>query len=135
MFLKKWHLTLISIQKGQRKYLEENGFQHRQYSGYLSVKQIYEIEAYEIVSHMYHKFPWLYNCVQRMDLTEVGDSFDLHQVISENRNVEEERQSGFNQIGKDLNEVKEECGQSIGGINSQKRDQEQEQGNDHSERF
>lgn len=64
-----------------KEYLEAHGFEHRQYSGYRTVEPMDQLEALRIVKETYQSFPWLCNCVQRMDLTTIEKLFDLHEVI------------------------------------------------------
>lgn len=60
-----------------RKLMKQNGFIHRQGSGYISSDQqsIHQI-AYLIVK-MQKQLPWTKYCVKVMDVTDIGDKFDF----------------------------------------------------------
>lgn len=60
-----------------REFLEGYGFEHRQGSGYTSEKGMSRAKVSEIVEEMVDKFPWFADCVEKIDVTFVGKTFDL----------------------------------------------------------
>ena len=53
------------------------GFERRQYSGYVSVASITKKEAQDVAEAISLKLPWLSQCVQRFDITDIGNQYDL----------------------------------------------------------
>ena len=60
-----------------RNYLENNGFLHRQGSGYISKKGISDLDVIYIVEKMMKTDPALKKCFKRLDLTKIGITHDL----------------------------------------------------------
>ena len=60
------------------RYMERNGFIHRQWSGYVSKKTMSKSDLFQFTTNLYNHFPWLIHCVNKMDATVVlKTSFDL----------------------------------------------------------
>lgn len=67
------------------KYMERNGFIHRQWSGYVSKKTMTQGDLFNFTINLYNHFPWLIHCVNKMDATIVlHRSYDL-QVFMQQR--------------------------------------------------
>lgn len=65
-------------------FLKKNDFSHRQGSVYVSKKKISRAEAHSVIEQMAVKMPWLYKCVNKMDLTIVNEvEQDLIGVITD----------------------------------------------------
>ena len=60
-----------------RKFLESNGFAHSQYSGYMSLRPISDLEVYRTYDMMKEALPWLEPCAQKIHVLVVADEFDL----------------------------------------------------------
>ena len=60
-----------------RKFLESNGFAHSQYSGYMSLRQMSDLEVYRTYDMMKEALPWLEPCAQKIHVLVVADEFDL----------------------------------------------------------
>lgn len=60
-----------------RRFMEKNGFSHRQKSGYISDMPLGDTEVSIIIGKLWAKCPWLEKCATTVDLTNVGDTFDL----------------------------------------------------------
>ncbi|MGB4984296.1 MAG: VapD family protein [Erysipelotrichaceae bacterium] len=60
-----------------RKFMERNGFEHRQYSGYVSMKSVRFGIVENVLADAYQQFPWLVNCVDVLDVTSVGKNYDF----------------------------------------------------------
>lgn len=60
-----------------RKYMEQNGFEHTQYSGYESLEAMSYEEAYIVLDGLKYQFPWFSKCAQIATLTEIGERHDV----------------------------------------------------------
>lgn len=58
-------------------FMRKNGFSHRQGSGYRSERQMSDVEVLNIVEKLHTEFPWFANCVNKFDVTDVGEVYDL----------------------------------------------------------
>lgn len=58
-------------------FLKSNGFKHRQWSGYISKEPMSNTEITGIVRKLNKSLPWLKQCVQKFDVTNIGETFDL----------------------------------------------------------
>lgn len=88
-----------------RKFLESNGFAHSQHSGYMSLRQMSDLEVYRTYDMMKEALPWLEPCAQKIHVLVVADEFDLLGFShEENEDIESPaRKSGSSQ-GKLLRE-------------------------------
>lgn len=64
-----------------KKFMLENGFEHRQYSGYTSKEPIDERRVARIVTKLAKKFTWFGECVKEFDITEIGEQYSLKDTI------------------------------------------------------
>lgn len=60
-----------------KKFLESNGFAHSQYSGYMSLRPMSDLEVYWTYDMMKEALPWLEPCAQKIHVLVVADEFDL----------------------------------------------------------
>ena len=60
-----------------RKFLESNGFAHSQYSGYMSLRPMSDLEVYRTYDMMKEALPWLEPCAQKIHVLVVADELDL----------------------------------------------------------
>lgn len=60
-----------------RKFLESNGFAHSQYSGYMSLRPMSDLDVYRTYDMMKEALPWLEPCAQKIHVLVVADEFDL----------------------------------------------------------
>lgn len=67
--------------KDIRTFLENNGFSHRQGSGYISDKRMNSSDITEIVIKLAMTYPWLKNCVKQFDVTDVKKELSLLDTI------------------------------------------------------
>lgn len=65
-----------------RSFMEKNGFEHAQYSGYESVKPMTYIIAYNIIQQLSNTYPWFRECAQAASLTEIGKQHDVLQALA-----------------------------------------------------
>lgn len=59
------------------RFLKSNGFNHRQWSGYISMKPMSNTEITGIVRNLNKTLPWLKQCIRKFDVTNIGETFDL----------------------------------------------------------
>lgn len=71
--------------------MEKNGFEHRQYSGYISKEPISEFSAIKLTEKLNKKFKWLKDCIQKYDVTEIGETYDLKYVFDDAKKQEKEK--------------------------------------------
>lgn len=60
-----------------RKFMTQNGFVHRQGSGYISSDQLDDTEITRLIIQMAKTMPWLRYCGNTMDLTDIGERQDI----------------------------------------------------------
>ena len=65
------------------KFLKSNGFTHRQWSGYISNREMSDVKISMIVHDLNNTFPWLKKCVRKFDVTNIGESFDLTYIFKQ----------------------------------------------------
>ena len=70
--------------------MEDNGFEHRQYSGYVSREPISEFSAISVTEKLNQKFKWLKDCIQKYDVTEIGATYDLKYIFDDAKKQEKE---------------------------------------------
>lgn len=58
-------------------YFIQNGFEHRQGSGYCSKKELTNKETLDIIDSMFNKMPWLDECSKKIDVTNIGEIYDI----------------------------------------------------------
>lgn len=73
--------------KDIKKFLENNGFKHRQFSGYISQTALSDTQIIKIVKSLQSKFLWFSKCARRFDVTDVGKEYDMMKYISNCNNV------------------------------------------------
>lgn len=54
-----------------------HGFLHRQKSGYVSENAMSDLQFFEFINEVFNKFPWLAQCADTIDVTNVGKTYDL----------------------------------------------------------
>jgi virulence-associated protein VapD len=81
-------LRQVFGEKGRRKayaqiksFLLKNGFEHKQWSGYASLKPMSYAEVYDVVFKMIDQCPWLPECVNQFDATNVMAETDMLEAI------------------------------------------------------
>ena len=72
-------------------FMEDNGFEHRQYSGYVSTNYISNAAITLVTNQLNKKFKWLKDCVQKYDVTEIGETYDLKYIFDEAKKQEQEK--------------------------------------------
>lgn len=64
-----------------RRFFMQHGFTHRQGSGYLSGKKLSTADIYDLMDDLTQKFAWLALCVNKIDVTNVGQQHDLTDLV------------------------------------------------------
>lgn len=64
-----------------KKFLIQNGFEHRQWSGYKSIEPLSDYYIIHLTSKIKKTFPWLSKCVNRFDVTDIGKQYDMAKII------------------------------------------------------
>lgn len=81
--LKKYYPSK-SYKKGWldiRKFLVQNNFTHRQYSGYVSNSHISMTDTIQLIRNMSKYLYWLKYCVKEFDVTIVSDEYSMKKYI------------------------------------------------------
>lgn len=73
-----------------KSFLTKNGFEHRQWSGYASLKPMSYAETYDIVGELVERCRWMVDCVNRFDATNIMSETDMMDAI---RNHERDKQA------------------------------------------
>jgi len=65
------------------KFMRENGFIHRQYSGYESVEPITQIKVNKLIKKMIKALPWLTKngVIQQIYVTDIGETYSLKHLF------------------------------------------------------
>jgi virulence-associated protein VapD len=64
-----------------KSFLAKNGFAHKQWSGYISLRPMSYGDVYDIVFKMIDQCPWLPACVNQFDATNVMSETDMMDAI------------------------------------------------------
>ena len=64
-----------------KSFLTKEGFAHRQWSGYVSLKPKTNAEMYDIIDRLAQQCRWLDKCVNKFDVTNVGAESDMRDEI------------------------------------------------------
>jgi virulence-associated protein VapD len=65
------------------RFFESHGFEHRQFSGYVSLDRLNYAETYVIIETLLEKHPWIGTCVKRFDVTDFMAESDAMEFIQE----------------------------------------------------
>ena len=71
--------------KDIKQFFLKNGFEHRQWSGYVSKDKISNTDVWIISARIRITFPWLSHCVKKFDVTDVGRQYDLTHLFTSNK--------------------------------------------------
>ncbi len=80
--------------KDIERFMKNNGFIHRQWSGYCSKRPMTNFDLLLLFDQMYENMPWLNNCAERMDATTIDSVFDIKAMMSKNMQGKAEREGG-----------------------------------------
>lgn len=71
------------------RFLQANGFEHRQWSGYRSMQAMSDAEITLLVTRLNARFSWLSKCINRFDVTNIGKNYDLSALFTDSSRVPE----------------------------------------------
>lgn len=77
------------------KYMKQYGFEHRQYSGYVSNSELTQSELIDIAKRIHQQLPWLSSCENKLDATIITRVFDLKNIITLENNLNQERDISY----------------------------------------
>lgn len=64
-------------------FMEQNGFEHRQFSVYTSTEKISDAKVTILMSDIAKEMPWLSECVNQIDVTNIGKQYSLLDTLRE----------------------------------------------------
>jgi virulence-associated protein VapD len=77
-----------------KRFLERNGFEHKQWSGYVSIERLSYAEVYVIIDDLMAACPWLANCANSFDITDFMAESDAMSYMAK-RSSDVSRQSAM----------------------------------------
>ena len=80
--LKKHFNSTAEAYSQIKTFMIENGFTHRQYSGYVSKETMDDFAIELLAKRLSRKFSWLSTCVQNFDVTDIGEQHDLTHLFT-----------------------------------------------------
>lgn len=80
--LKKHFKNTAEAYNQIKDFMLQNGFEHRQYSGYASKEVMEDDDITLLVLNITNKFSWLYPCTQKFDVTDIGEQHDLKDILA-----------------------------------------------------
>lgn len=66
-----------------QEYLVKRNFSHEQYSGYHSCNQTTDLEVFDLIRAMTLELPWLSQCLNHFEVTNVGEYHDLMNLFEQ----------------------------------------------------
>lgn len=66
-----------------RNYLVNRNFSHEQYSGYHSMYRTTDLEIFDLIRSMSDEFPWLQQCLNHFEVTNVSTNHDLMNLFEQ----------------------------------------------------
>lgn len=63
------------------RFMKKNGFEHRQYSVYASDSVMTGAQVNALVRTMVMRMPWLYKCLNAIDVTNIGERHSLMPIV------------------------------------------------------
>lgn len=60
-----------------RNFMTQNGFIHRQGSGYISSDSLLKTQITQLAIKMQKQLPWILSCAKKIDVTDLGKHYDL----------------------------------------------------------
>lgn len=78
----------LQAYKDVRRFLEKEGFEHRQWSGYFSKEPLSDMQAHKILDDMFKKYRWLEKCANKVDITNIGRSHDYLKLTGRRLNAD-----------------------------------------------
>lgn len=73
-----------------RRFFKRHGYSHRQGSGYISDEKQSTADIYDLMDELSTAYAWIGQCVNRIDVTNVGRQHDLTDLLKPIEIVSEE---------------------------------------------
>lgn len=83
-----------------RRFMENNGFEHRQYSGYISLKPMSRYRVQQLIQQLGKEESWLFSCTQKLDVMEIQEEYDYLSFLQKYK-IEQENKSKQEQQAQD----------------------------------
>lgn len=64
-----------------RRFFKRHQFSHRQGSGYISDTKLGTADVYDLMDELSQKLPWVGDCVNKIDVTNIGRQYDLTELL------------------------------------------------------
>lgn len=64
-----------------RRFFRSHHFSHRQGSGYISEIKLSTADIYDLMDELIQQFSWLGDCVNKIDVTNIGRQHDLTELL------------------------------------------------------
>ena len=73
-----------------KNFMKDEGWEHRQGSGYTSNEGISDFDVQKLMERMIDKLPWINKCISKFDVADIGEQFDLREIIVDFGEIREE---------------------------------------------
>ena len=93
--LKKYFKNTAEAYNQIKSFMLQNGFEHRQYSGYVSNDKLHDYDITNLTIRLRNQFSWLSVCAQKFDVTDIGDQHDLMDILTGKKSVKQTRQQVY----------------------------------------
>lgn len=90
--LKKYFKNTAEAYNQIKNFMLQNGFEHRQYSGYVSNDRLHDYNITNLTIRLRNQFSWLSHCAQKFDVTDIGDQHDLRDILTGKKSIKQTRQ-------------------------------------------
>lgn len=93
--LKKYFKNTAEAYNQIKTFMLQNGFEHRQYSGYVSKEAMEDDDVALIAFTLTRQFRWLSPCTQKFDVTDIGEQHDLRDILTGKKSIKQTRQQVY----------------------------------------
>lgn len=73
----------------------QNGFEHRQYSGYVSKEAMKDGDITILAVKIRNQLSWLHSCTKKIDVTDVSSIYDMRDMIADDADILPPRQQVY----------------------------------------
>ena len=70
-----------------KHFFKVHHFSHRQGSGYISDNKLTTADIYDLMDELSQQFPWIESCVNKIDVTNVGQQHDLTDLLKPTEDI------------------------------------------------
>ena len=118
--LKKYFKNTAEAYNQIKNFMLQNGFEHRQYSGYVSKEAMEDDDVALIAFNFTRQFRWLSHCTQKFDVTDIGDQHDLMDILTGKKSVKQTRQQVYSKDTLDKQNALKQKVAKFAKVNSEK---------------